>query len=312
VTPARTRTLGTGGGLRHARPVAAAPDNETLADALERVADLLEVQGADGFRVRAYRRAAGTVRRHEEPLARVLERGGTDALDELPGIGRRIASQIAELVHTGRLSMLDRLEGEVSPEELLSTLPGIGPGLATRIHDELGVETLEELERAAHDGRLEQLEGFGERRVRGVRDALAGILGRAARRRARRAGASRAPEEPPVELLLELDAGYRERAAQGRLRLIAPRRFNPEGRRWLPVWHVRRGDVDYTLLFSNTARAHELGTTGDWVVIYAERDGTEHRYTVVTERSGPQRGQRVVRGREEECARLAGRRASGP
>jgi hypothetical protein len=287
------------------------PTNEEIADALERVADLLEAQDANPFRVRAYRNAAGTALAAAEPLAAVLERGGREELETLPGIGRTLATHISELVHTGRLGFLERLEGQVSPEDLFTTVPGIGEALAARIHRELGLETLEELELAAHDGRLAALPGFGERRVRGMRDALAGILGRSARRRARRLRPALPHEahageaaRPSVQTILAVDEEYRRRAEAGELRTVAPRRFNPEGRAWLPVLHVEKEGFHFTALFSNTARAHELGKTREWVVIYWERDGDEDQCTVVSERSGALRGRRVVRGREDECARL--------
>jgi hypothetical protein len=200
--------------------------------------------------------------------------------------------------------MLDRLEGEIAPEDLFTTVPGIGEDLARRIHEQLHVETLEELELAAHDGRLAQLPGFGERRVRAVREALGSMLSRSTRRRARRVAAAAAPAAAPpaVSTLLDVDAEYRRRAAAGELRTIAPRRFNPSHRAWLPVLHTERDEHAFTALFSNTARAHELGTTHDWVILYFERDGDEDQCTVVTERHGPLAGRRVVRGRETECA----------
>jgi hypothetical protein len=75
---------------------------------------------------------------------------------------------------------------------------------------------------------------------------------------------------------------------------------------WLPVLHTERADWHFSALFSNTARAHELGRTRDWVVIYFSQDsGPEGQRTVVTETRGPLAGHRVVRGREAEC--LAGR-----
>lgn len=112
---------------------------------------------------------------------------------------------------------------------------------------------------------------------------------------------SRAPA-PPIDLLLAIEREYRELAATDRLPLIAPRRFNPEGRAWLPVWHVRRGDWHFTALFSNTARAHDLGRVRDWVVLYCADEGAaERQYTVVTETRGALAGRRVVRGREAEC-----------
>jgi hypothetical protein len=109
---------------------------------------------------------------------------------------------------------------------------------------------------------------------------------------------------PGVDLLLDVDREYREKARAGLLPKIAPRRYNPEGKAWLPVLHTRFGPWHFTALFSNTERAHELHRTYDWVVIFA-RDGDqeESQYTVVTERRGAFAGERVVRGREPECAR---------
>lgn len=276
--------------------------NGEIADVLERVADLLEAQDANRFRVAAYRRAADSVRAQARPLGEVLGEGGVEALEALPTIGPTIAAHVAELAQRGGLTLLDRLEGEVSPERLLATLPGIGPELARRVHRDLHVESLEDLEVTAHDGRLETVAGFGRRRVRAVRDQLASLLARSARQRARRAASVAAPR-PGVATLLDVDAEYREQAARGRLRRIAPRRFNPEREAWLPILHAGRDDWHLTALFSNTARAHELGRTRDWVVVFYERDGESGQCTVVTETHGPLRGRRVVRGREPECRR---------
>ncbi|NNF39403.1 MAG: hypothetical protein HKN71_12100 [Gemmatimonadetes bacterium] len=146
--------------------------------------------------------------------------------------------------------------------------------------------------------------------MRGVREALAGMLGRASRRRAhersrrgRTTGVAREPAAAPsIALLLAVDREYRGKADAEALPLIAPRRFNPSGRAWLPIMHTDREGWHMTALFSNTARAHELDRTHDWVVIYAdEHDGHEQRYTVVTEYRGDLAGERVVRGRESEC-----------
>ena len=276
--------------------------NAEIADALLRIADLLEVQDADEFRVRAYRRGAERVIATPEPLAALYARGGAPALDGLPEIGKTLASVIAELIRTGRSSLLERLLGQVSPEDRFTTVAGIGEELAKRVHAELGIESLEELEIAAHDGRLANVPGFGARRVRAVQQALAGILGRESARRGRALAARHAPpvELPDVATLLDVDREYLEKALAGKLRTIAPRRFNPEKKAWLPVLHTWRGPWSFTALFSNTARAHQLGTTGDWVVIFFERDGREGQCTVVTEHTGPAVGKRVVRGREHE------------
>jgi hypothetical protein len=269
---------------------------------LARIADFLETQDADGFRVRAYRRGAERVRVTRESMAGLYARGGVAALDALPEIGKTLASVIAELVRTGRSSLLERLAGQVSPEDRFTTVAGIGEELAKRVHAQLGIESLEELELTSHDGRLAQVPGFGARRVLAVQQSLAGILGRESARRGKAlaARAGRAEDWPDVGTLLDVDREYRHKAAAGELRTIRPRRFNPEKKAWLPVLHTQRGAWNFTALFSNTARAHELGTTSDWVVIYFERDGTEGQCTVVTERSGRRSGTRVVRGREDE------------
>lgn len=105
---------------------------------------------------------------------------------------------------------------------------------------------------------------------------------------------------PSIDLLLAVDAEYREKAAAGHLKKIAPKKFNPEGKAWLPVMNVHRDVWRFTVLFSNTERAHELGKTHDWVVLYYDSGHGEQKCTVVTEHKGPLQGRRVVRGREKE------------
>ena len=273
--------------------------NLELAGRLARVADLLETQGASVHRVRAWRAGAEAVAAEPRPLAEIFRDEGLVGLRAIPHIGRGLAAILIELLTTGHARVLDRLEGEVTAIDVLADLPGLGPRLAHRLHDELGIESLEELEQAAHDGRLARVHGFGARRVRAVSDQLAARLGRQRALQPRPAG------RPPVELLLELDHRYRALADEGKLRRIAPRRFNPDGAAWLPILHDERQGWHFTVLYSNTALAHELGRTHDWVVIYFFRDGEEGRATVVTETRGPRRGARVVRGREQEDAHPA-------
>lgn len=180
----------------------------------------------------------------------------------------------------------------------LASVPGIGPTLARRLHETLDVHRVEELAAAAHDGRLARVPGFGARRVRGVVETLAGRLGPRPRPPV-------APRPPlPVGEILDVDREYRDRAARGTLVRIAPHRFNPEHDHWLPVLRTRRDGHQYTALFSNTARAHALGKTNDWVVLYGDDGCAEREATVVTETAGPLAGRRVVRGREAECAAL--------
>ena len=273
--------------------------NQQVAERLREAAELLEQQQANPFRVGAYRRAAETVAALDEDVATLLEREGIEGLDALAGIGPVLALAIAQMVRTGRWAQLERLRGAVAPEQLFQTIPGLGPELAGRIHEHLDVDTLEALELAAHDGRLEQVPGIGPRRAAMLRATLAGMLARTRPARRQRA------VEPGVDLLLDVDREYREKAERGALPKIAPRRFNPSGEAWLPILHTERGDWGFTALFSNTALAHELRRVRDWVVIYFHEDsGPEGQRTVVTETRRPLAGQRVVRGRETECFAL--------
>jgi putative hydrolase len=268
--------------------------NDMIAARFDEVALLLEQQDSNPFRVAAYRQAADMLRGLESSVSEILEKEGLEGLTKLPGIGENLSRSIRTLATTGRLPLLEQLRGESDPVSLLQTLPGIGVGLARRIYEELGIDTLEDLEVAAYDGRLQKVPGIGNKTVTGIRDVLARRLGRMRGRRG--------PQQPPVQELLDVDREYREKAKAGRLRKIAPRRFNPSGKAWLPVLHTRRGICEYTALYSNTARAHELKTTDDWVVIYCDDGNRELTYTVVTAQRGPLQGLRVVRGREDECA----------
>lgn len=280
------------------RSLAAARENHRVASLLREGADLLEEQGANPFRVAAYRRGADTVETLAEPVGELAAREGSEGLVALPGIGPGLAAAILQVLRTGRWGMLERLRGEASPERLFRLVPGIGPRLAERLHEHLGVDTLEGLEMAAWDGRLETVPGIGARRAAAVRAALASQLGRPRRR-----AVERPPARPSVATLLAVDAEYRRRAAAGELPRIAPRRFNPAREAWLPILHADRDGWHFTALFSNTALAHQLGRTGDWVVLsYADSDHREDQATVVTETRGPSAGRRVVRGRERECA----------
>jgi len=280
-------------------------DNAEIAEIFDRTAGLLATQEKNAYRVRSYRQAANILRDLDKPASEILKKKGKAALRSMEGIGEALSGAIEEIVETGRFGMLDRLLSETRPEDLLSRVPGIGPKTAARLHEQLNIETLEELELAAHDGRLEDIRGIGERTTRGVRDALAGMLGRSSRRRARqRIESPKSPtgeQLPKIGTILELDAEYRRRAEADKLRTIAPRRFNPEHVAWLPIMKVRRDSWDFTLLFSNTKRAHDLDKTADWVVIYFRKNGTESQCTVVTATRGRLEGKRVVRGREQEC-----------
>ena len=270
--------------------------NTELAARLQEIARLLDEQGANPFRVKAYQSAAETLKNLKRPVDGLIKTGGLEALERLPGIGKGLARSIQQFVLTGRMPTLERLRGESDPIATLASVAGIGARLAERLHSDLGITTLEELEAAAHDGRLAETGGFGKKRIAGVKESLGSRLGRSAR------PVSKHSKTPPVSEILDVDREYREKAAAGRLRKIAPKRFNPTGKTWLPVLHTRRGKRRYTALFSNTALAHELGKTHDWVVLYYDSGDGEKQCTVVTANQGPLAGSRIVRGRETESA----------
>lgn len=297
--------------------------NDDIADIFEQVAALLEAQGNDYYRIRAYRKGADAIRQQQRSVVDIFEAEGTAGLEAISYIGRRLARSIAELVTTGDLTLLARLSIDVSPEDLFTQLPGIGQLFARRIYRGLGIQTLEALEEAAKDGTLAQVPGLGLERVSSVINALEARLSKTpspdwqsatnkSTKRERRFTyqpdfAPRGKQQPKqleqqtasapsVELLLEVDRQYQQLAKAGQLRMITPRRFNLDHKPWLPVMSLKKDGWSFDALYSNTARAHELGKTDDWVVVNYARDSQEGQCTVVTETQGVRRGQRVVRG----------------
>lgn len=146
--------------------------NADIAAIFDEIADLLEIQGANPFRVRAYRNAARMTGELGRDLAAMVQAGAD--LEALPGIGEDLAAKIREIVTTGRCSFLDRLRHELPPAvtELLK-IPGLGPKRVRKLHDALGVNSLPELAAAAASGRIAGLEGFGPKTEEHIRAALA-------------------------------------------------------------------------------------------------------------------------------------------
>jgi putative hydrolase len=267
--------------------------NTQVAERLRQVAELLAEQQANPFRVGAYRRAADTIAALNEDLAGLVERQGSRGsagYRSSPGSSHRRNGADGPL-GAARTPARRRGAGKA-----VRSIPGVGPKLARRIHDALHVDTLEALEAAAHDGRLESVPGVGQRRAAMLRAALGSMLART------RPAIRHVARDPDVKILFDVDREYRARAAEDALPKIAPKRFNPEGQAWLPILHTERDGWQFTALYSNTARAHELGRTRDWVVIYFHTDTQpEGQRTVVTEACGALAGKRVVRGREQDC-----------
>ncbi len=143
-------------------------ENRDIARALSELADLLEIEGANEFRVRAYRSAARTVEGTGEALKRMVERG--EDLSTLNDIGESIAGKIEEFVRTGSLRQLhelrSRFEGDVT--ELLD-VQEVGPARAGTLYQELGVSDAESLVQAAQEGRIAELDGFGEKSEQNLR-----------------------------------------------------------------------------------------------------------------------------------------------
>ncbi len=284
---------------REIEDLGAHSENQAIADLLGEIARLLADQQASDFRVRAYQNAALTIGQLSRPLRTVLAHEGIDGLIALPTIGQSIANLIDQYLRLGRMPLLDRLRGEATAEHYFTSLPGIGPELSHRIHEYLHVETLPELWGAAAQGRLEQVPGIGRKRVRAIRESLAQRMQNKSETVSAQYPA--ADQSVSVAEILDIDQQYRRLAGAGKLPKIAPSKFNPGNVAWLPILHTERDGRHYTALFSNTARAHELNTTKDWVVIYRDDANSHGRWTVITSQFGKLHGCRIVRGREDEC-----------
>lgn len=146
-------------------------ENLDIARTLTLLADLLEIQGANPFRVRAYRNAVNTVNGLSKPLATMVEEG--EDLTELPGIGKNVAAHVVELLDTGIIGRLEEVEAEI-PRTLaeLVALDGVGPKKAKKLFDDLGVKTVDDLEAELDAGRVQELEGFGVRSAEKIRVSI--------------------------------------------------------------------------------------------------------------------------------------------
>lgn len=187
--------------------------NADVAAVFDEIAELLEVQGGNAFRIRAYRNAARTVGDLPRSVADMVAAG--EDLDALPGIGRDLAGKIAEIVATGTCAQLESLRKLLPPgvRELLH-LPGLGPKRVQQLHEALGVGDLQSLREAAQAGRIGALRGFSAQSERRIMEAVQARL--ATERRFRLDAAAQVAEA----LLAELRAmpGVDEAQAAGSLR----------------------------------------------------------------------------------------------
>ena len=275
--------------------------NHEVASKLREIAQLLRAQQANPYRVNAYLHAADTLDSLGENVAELMQANGIKGLVALPGIGEGIASTIYEYVATGHMSRLEKLRGAADPVRLFRSIPTVGTVLAERIHDQLHVDNLEALENAVCEGQLHKVEGLGSKRREAIETWLQKHLDEQHRKFR---PVARISSVPPVALILCVDSEYQHKTSTNKLPRIAPKRFNPENKAWLPILHTTHDRWHFTALYSNTARAHQLGKTKDWVVIYFyDNHHREGQHTVVTETHGSLQGRRVVRGREAECLR---------
>ena len=145
--------------------------NNDVAELFDRLADLLEIEGANPFRVRAYRNAARLIRSLPRDVADMVAAG--EDLTRLPGIGEDLAGKIKTIVETGTLPLLEEEARKVPPElaELLE-IEGLGPKRVKVLHEVLGVRSLEDLERAVNAGKVRELPGFGEKTERAILEGI--------------------------------------------------------------------------------------------------------------------------------------------
>jgi DNA polymerase/3'-5' exonuclease PolX len=162
-------------GLEPAEPTATVRTNRQIAEVLASVADLLELQHGNPYRIQAYRNAARGILELREPVVEILERG-----EGLPveGLGRRMRAHIAELIQTGRLTFYNDLALQTLPAGVraLLAVEHIGPRSAAQLYEELGIDSVEKLWQAAEQGRIRHLFGFGPRSEARLKEAAARLL----------------------------------------------------------------------------------------------------------------------------------------
>lgn len=150
--------------------------NEDIAAAFDEIADLLALEEANPFRVRAYRTAARNIRGLDRELAQSV--AADEDLTKLPGIGKDLAARIKEIVRTGHAATLDQLHKEVPAGlEALLKIPGLGPKRVKALYDTLHIKTPKQLEQAARSGRLQQLPGFGAKTAQRILQTIAAHRG---------------------------------------------------------------------------------------------------------------------------------------
>ena len=179
----------------------------------DELADLLEIEGANAFRIRAYRNAARFIADNAQSMTDLLAEG--QDLSKLPGIGKAIAEKIGAIAETGRLRQLDDVNKRI-PKAMgqLMHVRGLGPKRVKALYDELHVRSIEDLQRALRSGHVRELEGFGDKTQRLIEEGLQHIT---EGERRTRFGAARQIAEPLVDYLRGVE-GVRQVTVAGSYR----------------------------------------------------------------------------------------------
>ena len=151
--------------------------NRQIAEVLSGIANLLEFQNSNPYRIQAYRNAARGILELPEPAAEIIRRGENLPV---PGLGRRLHFRIAELIHTGTMTFYNDLFMQSLPPAVrrLMAVEHVGPRSAIRLYEELGIQTPEQLWWAAHQQRIRTLRGFGVRSEARLKIAAGRLLGK--------------------------------------------------------------------------------------------------------------------------------------
>jgi DNA polymerase (family 10) len=237
--------------------VATVPRNADVADQFELLADLLELEGEDAFRVLAYRRAAARIRETGGSIAQLALEGRAK---QLQGVGKTIEEKIVQIVEHGEVEALTRRKQRI-PAGVVSfmRLPGLGPKTARRIWQELGVTTLNELREAAEGQRLRTLSGLGSKSEENVLRALA--------------AQAKAPAEGPGRALLGL-------ALPATLAAVETLREHPAAVKVSEAGSVRRRketvrDLDLIATAKDAAALIDHFVSLPWVMEVAAQGGTK-------------------------------------
>lgn len=154
------------------RGEAKAVENSEIADVFEEMAELLEFRGENPFRIRAYRNGARAIRDLNESVSSILADPSRD-LAEVPGIGKTLVEKAETLVSTGELPQLAKLRAATPPVLFaMSRIPGLGAKKASKLQQELQIETLEDLREACVKNRISPLKGFGQKTQQAILDGL--------------------------------------------------------------------------------------------------------------------------------------------